>query len=102
VDIVEMADELVLHADVPGVQLESLDVRFENGELLLHGKCPTRNENVNFLMNEFGVGDFYRTFAISETIDPSRISAVLKDGVLTLHLPKTERTKAKRIAVKAD
>jgi len=102
IDIVENADELLLFADLPGVRPDDLDVRFENGELVLHGKCAARNENVNFLLNEYGVGDFYRTFSISEAIDSSRIAAELKNGVLTVHLPKTEKVKPKRISVKAD
>jgi HSP20 family molecular chaperone IbpA len=102
VDIVETSDELLLYADLPGVQPADLDIRFENGELVLLGKCGARHENANFLLNEYGVGDFYRAFAISETIDSGRIAAELKNGVLTVHLPKTERAKPKRISVKAD
>ena len=102
VDIVETADELLLYADLPGVRSEDLDVRFENGELILYGKCCVRNENANFLLTEYSVGDFYRAFSIGETIDSSRIDANLKNGVLTVHLPKTEKAKPKRIAVKAD
>jgi HSP20 family protein len=102
VDIVETADGLLLYADLPGVRSDDLDVRFENGEMILYGKCSTRNENANFLLTEYGVGDFYRAFSIGETIDSSRIDANLKNGVLTVHLPKTEKAKPKRIAVKAD
>lgn len=101
VDILETADELLLYADLPGVRPDDLDVRFENGELILHGKCQARNENANFLLTEYGVGDFYRAFSISEAIDASRIDAGLKNGVLTVHLPKTEKARPKRIAVKA-
>lgn len=102
VDIVETADELLLYADMPGVRPDDLDVQFENGELILHGKCSPRNEDANFLLTEFGVGDFYRAFSICEAIDASRIDAGLKCGVLTVHLPKTEKAKPKRIAVKAE
>jgi HSP20 family molecular chaperone IbpA len=102
VDIVETDNELLLLADLPGVRSDDLDIRFENGELVLLGKCAARNENVDFMLNEYGVGDFYRAFAISETIDSTRIAAELKNGVLTVHLPKTERAKPKRIAVKAN
>jgi HSP20 family protein len=101
VDIVESGDELLLMADLPGVRSDDLDIRFENGELVLVGKCAPRHENVNLMLNEYGVGDFYRAFAISETIDSTRIAAELKNGVLIVHLPKTERAKPKRIAVKA-
>ncbi|GBD36809.1 Spore protein SP21 [bacterium HR36] len=102
VDVVETADELVLYADLPGVRPEDLDIRYENGELTLHGKVQPRLEKGEFLLREYGVGDFYRTFTIGEEIDSDKISAELKQGVLVLHLPKHEAIKPKRIAVKAE
>ena len=102
VDIVETADELLLYADLPGVRPADLDVRFENGELVVHGKCGPRNEYVDFMLTEYGVGDFYRAFSIDESVDASRIEASLTNGVLALRLPKTEKAKPKRIAVKAE
>ena len=51
------------------------------------------------LYSEYGIGDFYRTFSVAETIDGSKISAELKNGVLTVHLPKTEEVKPRRIEV---
>lgn len=102
VDILETENELLLHADLPGVWPDDLDVRFENGELILQGKCRTRQGGATFLLNEYGVGDFYRAFSISESIDASCVNASLKNGVLTVHLPKTEKAKPKRIAVKSE
>ncbi|MBI3463787.1 MAG: Hsp20/alpha crystallin family protein [Planctomycetes bacterium] len=101
-DILEMADELLLYADMPGVRPDDLDVQFENGGLTIYGKCSERQEGFNYLLNEFAVGHFYRTFAISETVDAAKINAELKHGVLTVHLPKTESARPKRIAVKAN
>jgi HSP20 family molecular chaperone IbpA len=100
IDIWESDDELVLYADMPGVSAETLDIHFENRELRIHGKACPRHDNVNFLYGEYGIGDFYRTFSIGETIDSEKISAELKDGVLTLHLPKTDVVKPRRIEVK--
>lgn len=101
IDIWESDEELVLSADLPGVSPEDLDIQFENRELRIYGKVGPRHEDHNFLWGEYGIGDFYRTFTIGETIDSKRISAELQDGVLTLHLPKTEAVKPRRIAVKA-
>lgn len=101
IDILETADELVLYADLPGVAAENLDIQFENGELTIHGKVAPRHENVNFLYGEYGAGDFHRTFTIGEMIDAERIVAELSQGVLTLHLPKAERVKPRKIDVKA-
>jgi HSP20 family protein len=100
IDIWETDDELVLYADVPGVTPDSLDIQFENRELRLHGQVAPRHENINFLAGEYGIGDFYRTFTIGEAVDAERISAELSNGVLTLHLPKTQAAKPRRIEVK--
>ncbi|GIW82176.1 MAG: heat-shock protein [Gemmatales bacterium] len=100
VDICENDEELVLYADLPGVEPEDIDIRFERGELSIYGKCKPRHQGTH-LLNEFEVGDFYRAFSIYEEVDADRISAELKNGVLTVHLPKSDAVKPKRISVKA-
>jgi HSP20 family protein len=102
VDILENENELTVLADMPGVNAGDVDIRFENGELSIHGRVkPRQEEGTSYLLLEYGLGDFYRTFQISETIDAERITAECKDGVLVLHLPKVERAKPRKIAVKA-
>ncbi len=101
-DILETDEELVLYGDLPGVEPEGLDIRFENHELTVHGKVEPRHDDINFLYGEYGIGDFYRSFSIGETVDSGKITAELKNGVLTLHLPKTESAKPRRIEVKAE
>jgi HSP20 family protein len=100
VDILERDDELVLFADVPGVKQQDVDLRFENGELVLHGRCAPRQPSGSVVAEEYGIGDFYRAFTISEQIDPEKIRASLQAGVLTVHLPKHERVKPRKITVK--
>ena len=101
VDILEMADELVVLADVPGATGEEIDVDFEEGSLTIHAKvAPRQEENAEYLVREYGVGDYYRTFHVSEAIDAAKITAEYADGVLTLHLPKAESTKPRKIDVK--
>jgi HSP20 family protein len=100
-DIFETDDELVLCADLPGVEPGDADVRFENGELAIYGKCASRQMGVNYVGYEYGIGDFYRAFSIGEAINSDKIAAELKNGVLTVHLPKNEAAKPKRIKVKA-
>src|SRR5947209_1607141 len=80
VDILETDHELTLFADVPGVRPEDVDLRYEKGELLLHARLKARHPESNFLLNEFEVGDFYRTFAIHESIDSGKIGAECKNG----------------------
>ena len=102
VDIVENEQELLLLAEMPGLREEDIDIRFENGMLTLHGHArPRRATGAEYLLEEYGVGDYYRTFKVSEKIDPARISAEYHSGVLTLHLPKAEEAKPRKIAVKA-
>jgi len=100
IDIWEDDDELVLSADLPGVTADNVDIQFENRELTIRGKVCPRYDNVKLLYSEYGIGDFHRTFKIGEAIDIAEISAEMSDGVLMLHLPKSEKRKPRRIAVK--
>ena len=102
VDILENEEGLTILADLPGVSPDELDIRFEKNDLVLHGRCPARRDNVNFVANEYGYGDYYRAFTINEAVDAANIAAELKNGVLTVHLPKSEAIKPKRIAVKGE
>jgi HSP20 family protein len=101
VDIFETDKELTLFADVPGVRSEDVDLRYEGGELILHGRVQPRHKGRNFLLNEYEVGDFYRAFTIHESIDPGKISAECKNGVLVVHLPKVAQAQPRQIAVRA-
>jgi HSP20 family protein len=98
-DIWENDDEMILYGDLPGVMPEDLEVRFENPVLTIHGKVSPRHNDIKFLHSEYGIGDFHRTFTIGEAIDTERISAELKNGVVTVHLPKSEKVKPRRIEV---
>ena len=103
VDILERPDELIVLADMPGTSAEDVDIQCENGTLTLHGKVKEREpQDTRYVMREYDVGDFHRTFQVSEIIDAARISAEHEGGVLILHLPKTEAVKARKIAVKAN
>ena len=101
-DIVETDDELVLYGDMPGVDPEELEVRFENEHVIVDGRVAPRHQDREHIYGEYGIGDFYREFRVNEAVDPGKISAELKDGVLTLHLPKAEAIKPKRIEVKSE
>jgi HSP20 family protein len=101
VDVLEQPEGLVLYVDLPGVKSEDVDVRFENRELQIRGKVTPPATKPRYLLNEYGVGDFYRAFSITDDVDAQKISADLKDGVLTVHLPKAEALKQRRITVNA-
>ncbi len=102
VDIVERADELLLVADLPGASKESIDVDFNDGQLTIEGTVPGRyDDKMNVLLAEYGVGNFHRVFRVSEQIDSARIHAEYTNGVLTVHLPKAEAAKPRKIQVQA-
>ena len=102
VDIVELAEELRVEADVPGASKEGIDINFEKGVLTIHAKVePRHSEERDYLLREYGVGDYYRVFTVSENIDASKISAEYADGILTLHLPKAEAAQPRKILVRA-
>src|SRR5262245_24946553 len=100
VDILETEDELLLYADLPGVTQDDVDIRFENGELTLHGRRAAAPGDREAWLFENDTGDYFRAFRISEQVDAGGIWAELKNGVLTLHLPKVEAAKPRKITVK--
>lgn len=102
VDILEMRDELLVLADVPGACAEDIDINFEGGTLTIRAAVkPRQPEGANMLLREYGVGDFHRVFQVSEAVDASRITAECVNGVLTLHLPKVEAVKPRKIEVRS-
>jgi HSP20 family molecular chaperone IbpA len=102
VDIVETSEELILSADLPGAKGSAIDIDFEDGVLTIQGKVePRYGERRNFLLREYGIGDFHRTFRVSEQINAAAIHAEFVDGVLHVHLPKAEAAKPRKIEVKA-
>lgn len=102
VDIIERPEEWLLIADLPGATARNIDVEFHQGTLSIRASVQggPRSEGLNFLHREYGVGDFQRSFEIGEGIDADGMKADYREGVLTLHLPKAETAKSRRIAVK--
>jgi HSP20 family protein len=100
-DIYENENEYMLMGDLPGVSPQDLDLKYENQELTIHGKVTPRCTGGTCFAEEYGVGDFRRSFTIGEQVDGSQIAAELKDGVLSVHLPKRPESKPRKIAVKS-
>jgi len=99
VDIFENEDGLVVVADLPGVDRQSLDVRVENSVLTI--KAPAKGTMPSDPQyREYQLFPFFRQFQLSDTVDQERIKAELKHGVLILSLPKKEQAKPKQIEVK--
>lgn len=103
VDIVETPEEVLLLADIPGVDETSIDCTLEAGVLTL--KASTKAavpEGMRLMDGEFIPGDFERVFSLSEEIDQEKIRASVKNGVLHLHLPKSTAAKARKIEISTD
>jgi HSP20 family protein len=100
VDILELPEELVLMLDVPGVKPDGVEVHFERGELTVQGKRTCAERQGQCLLEEVEVGDYWRAFLISQDVAADKINAELKNGVLTVHLPRSEAALPRRIAVK--
>lgn len=99
VDIFENDHEILLHADMPGVVKENISVDIDNGKMTLSG---TRQLHTTGAANwrEFADTEFRRVFAVPQSIDVDKVHAELKDGVLRLHLPKSEAAKPRQIEIK--
>ena len=100
VDIIEKNHDIVLMADMPGVDENSVDITLEKDLLTIYGKVePEIPENHRLIVSEYEIGDYQRTFTLSDEIDREHIRATVKDGVLKLVLPKAESAKTKKIPV---
>ena len=100
VDIYENDDEILLHAEMPGVTKDEITVNIDNGNLALTG-VRSMSKGGAAEWEEFGEVEYQRVFSVPQTIDVNKVSAELKDGVLALHLPKSEAAKPKQIKITA-
>src|SRR5947209_7122158 len=96
IDIHEGPDGLVLEADLPGAAEGDVDIQLEDNVLHLHARVAApAPEGARPLYEEYRLGDFVRSFILSDEVDRGRIAAELKNGVLRLSLPKAERVKTR-------
>jgi len=101
VDVLETENEFLLLADMPGVRPDDVDIRFEKGELTLHGRrAAGGGDGRRPVLGEYAGTNFHRVFAVADTVAADRIEADLRNGVLTVKLPKVEAVKPRKIAVR--
>ncbi len=100
VDIYETEKAFVLLADMPGVAADGLEVVTERDELVIHGRVERPATPPDY--EEFELTDYHRTFALTEDLDSAGISAVLRDGVLTVEIPKSSLTQPKKIPIRTE
>lgn len=102
VDIKEDKEEYIVTAELPGMKKDDVQITFSNGTLKIEGERQKEKEekNVNYHRVERVYGKFCRSFQLPSSIQQNKISAEFKDGILTIHLPKSEEAKPKVIEVK--
>lgn len=101
-DIVETADGVTLMLEMPGVASSDVELEFERGVLTVKGRTKGTNpENYRLAYAEYGEGDYERVFTVSDDLDASKIKAEMRNGVLTVSVPRAAKAKPQRIAVKA-
>jgi HSP20 family protein len=102
VDIYETKEALFLIADMPGVDEKSVDVELEKNILTIAGRVNSDEvKDKSIVYSEYEIGDYERIFTLSDEIDPEKIFATVKNGVLRLELLKADKVKPKKIAIKA-
>jgi len=99
VDIFENEESLIVVADLPGVDKDGVEINVEDNILTIKGKAKY-NQPPAVLRQEFTLQNYYRQFQLSDEVDQGKISAESKNGVLTITMPKAEKTKPKQIKVK--
>jgi HSP20 family protein len=102
-DVKECGNAYVFKADLPGIQEKDVDVSFTGNRLTVSGKREEerREEKETYYSFERSCGSFSRSFTLPAGVDPEKATAALKDGVLTISVPKTPETQPRRIPVQA-
>ncbi len=102
VDVYQTEQEIVIQSTIAGVKPADLDISIEADTVVIRGsrEKPPEEEEINYFYQECYWGPFSRQIIIPEETDPSRAQATMKDGVLTIRIPKIERKKKRKIEVK--
>ncbi len=101
IDMYETNDEIIVNAVLPGVKSENVNVQFQDGRLVIDVNIPApKTENVTYHYREIDYGQIHREVMLPAPVKTDKVEAILEDGYLTLHLPKTEEVKPKKIQIK--
>ena len=99
-DIYEGENDLTVVLEMPGVDKSNVDINVEAGVLNIEGRLDfSKYEGMQPVYTEYNIGHYRRSFSLSNTIDQGRISAEMKDGVLTVTLPKAAEAKPRKITI---
>ncbi len=103
VDILETEKELIVLADFPGVDSNDVEIDLKDDNLSIIGRVKHEgNSGATHLLTEYPIGNYFRSFRITDMIDQGKIEASMADGVLKLVLPKTEKAAPRKIPVSTD
>jgi len=101
VDILEDANNLYIYADMPGADDKGVNITLENDVLTIEAQVAAQSvEGHNQTYTEYGIGDYYRAFTLNESFERDKIEAKMKNGVLSIVLPKAEAVKTRSIPIK--
>ena len=100
-DIYEAENDLTVILEMPGVEKKNVDIRVEDGVLNIEGRLDlAKYHGLQPLYTEYNIGHYARSFRLSSKIDQNKIAAEMKDGVLSLKLPKVEEAKPRTIQIR--
>lgn len=101
-DVYETPEEVVVKMIAPGVKTEEINLQFHDGRVLIDLEVPElKLENVTWHYRELGSGQYHREISLPFPVNTDKVEATLQDGYLTLHLPKADAIKPKKIQIKA-
>jgi HSP20 family protein len=101
VDVAENQNEIVLRAEIPGMKQDEIDIELTGDTLTLRGERKFENEErkENFVRVERSYGRFQRSFTLGVPIQNDKVTATYRDGILEIHLPKSEETRPRKVTV---
>jgi HSP20 family molecular chaperone IbpA len=100
VDVYDTGSGLTIRADIPGASADSIDVAFEDGVLAVHAKAPARDLPGRVLRQEYGIGDYRRSFRLGDGFDGAEITAEYRRGVLSIDVPRLAAVRPRKVAVR--
>lgn len=101
VDIRDTGDGVTIDADIPGARTDSINVSFEDGVLAVHAAVPAREQPGRLLRQEYGIGDYRRSFRLGDGFDASQIAAEYRRGVLSIRVPRLAAVRPRKVEVRA-
>jgi HSP20 family protein len=104
VDMLDKKDEVVLRADLPGLEQKDIDVTVEEGVLTIRGERREEKEvkDEDYYCCERWAGSFERSLTLPAGVDAEKVRASFKNGILEVHVPKVEKAKGKKIEIRAE